>query len=1062
MSTSVQIHNAALAASAGTGKTYALSLRYIALLASKVDPATIVALTFTRKAAGEILSRILTRLAQAATTEPDFRELSNDLAKAKLPGFSGLSAAQQALRALVCALPALRIGTLDSFFLQILRQFRFEYGMASDPAIAPTARTAEEDLVLQRLLGSQAQDDPERRELREAFKRATFGEEQKSVYGTIWDLIKVQYDLFRRAPKSEIWGDATRIWPGGLPQPPALDWTAIFTALEAQLESIPTGQPQDDWQKFISTLGSISQGVTFTFKPALAERLYQIFASPTAGQVSVKIRKCTVLLLPPTQQALASVFAHIRYDILGRQIARTRGLYQLLAPYGREHHAHLVRTGQLTFNDVAYLLDPASGLTPPHLRRQMDFRLDARFSHWLLDEFQDTSLVQWAIIENLVDEIIQNGEGTFFYVGDTKQAIYQWRNGDPRLFRRILDKYNHPGAAVPAIAEADALVQSWRSSPRILEAVNQVFSGLASLEPPGTEQFQADWTEIASRWAKEWKEHEAAAQKINLAGHVALHVLPRPTAEEKDEAEEKTMPTILRAADLVQQLQSDIPDFHRFSVAILVRKSINGRDMLNALARRGIRAALTGKSDLLDNNLIPAILALAKLIEHPGDEFARQHVKMSVLAPVVSFEPLQLAAWARLIREQGYAGFTARLSTLLDLRQAPLEQGRLRLLISLAADFDRIPDGSALRFCSFVQGQEVPAEQTGSNIHILTMHKAKGLEYDIVILPDLGGNDGITGRNDAPLLVCEQDGNEPRPPINWVLSTPVVKAIDAEPFLAAQYTEDRRTGGLEELRLLYVGMTRAKRALHLVTVAPTEKPTTLRLENVVQKTLAPDKMADTGNPVYEIGEREWWRYEARSETSTDTSGAPLLFSDLPQEPTERPMASRIASQNQSHGEERAGWYFSTEAADARDLGIRIHALFEQIEWLASGATPKISGADPAAARLADDFLKNPRNHAFFERPTGTVGLLREQAFEAVLDGRWLSGIIDRLHLEKDALGKVTRAHIFDFKTDRKPDPEHHRTQMEDYRKAVSKLFACPPENIICTLLFVRTGDAIDL
>ena len=122
----------------------------------------------------------------------------------------------------------------------------------------------------------------------------------------------------------------------------------------------------------------------------------------------------------------------------------------------------------------------------------------------------------------------------------------------------------------------------------------------------------------------------------------------------------------------------------------------------------------------------------------------------------------------------------------------------------------------------------------------------------------------------------------------------------------------------------------------------------------------------------------------------------------------------------------------------------------------------MADADPAASRLAADFLKKPRNHAFFERPAETVELLREQPFEAILDGRWLSGEIDRIHLEKDATGKVVRAHVFDFKTDRNPTPEHHRPQMEDYRKAVSKLFACPPGNITCTLLFVRTGDAIDL
>ena len=73
------IRNAALAASAGTGKTFALSSRYLALLAAGAEPASIVALTFTRKAAGEILSRILTRLAAAAASPAGFAELAERL-----------------------------------------------------------------------------------------------------------------------------------------------------------------------------------------------------------------------------------------------------------------------------------------------------------------------------------------------------------------------------------------------------------------------------------------------------------------------------------------------------------------------------------------------------------------------------------------------------------------------------------------------------------------------------------------------------------------------------------------------------------------------------------------------------------------------------------------------------------------------------------------------------------------------------------------------------------------------------------------------------------------------
>ena len=1058
MTAPVSIRNAALAASAGTGKTFALSSRYLALLAAGADPAAIVALTFTRKAAGEILARILTRLARAAASEKGNRGLSQELAGAHLAGFADPAAAQAALRRLVHALPRLRIGTLDSFFLQILRPFRLEAGIGAELAIAPQTDDPEENLILQSLLERAALSAAERREMMETFKLATFGEEKKSVYGSIARLVQNQYELYQRAPDRSAWGDPARIWEDGaalLAPPAAPDWPAVFAALDAQADALRTAGDRKAWDKFAAMLRGVENGADYEFGAKLNDRLYAAFVAPDGDRASIPFGRGAIALLPETQTALAAAFAYIRHAALARQIVRTQGLHRLLAAYGREHRAHVARTGQLSFNDIAQLLAPASGPISAGRRALLESRLDARYLHWLLDEFQDTSLVQWAVIENLLDEVVQNPDGdrTLFYVGDVKQAIYEWRSGDPRLFRRILAKYNRPGHV--AIEEAEPLVRSWRSSPDVLKAVNDVFGHLPALPLPGDEDLAADWQTIAARWAAEWQPHAAAPKNERLAGHVALHVLPRLKPDEEG-------PTpISRAADLIAELRQNVPDFDRRSVALLARGNADGLALLDALAERGIRAVWAGNSPLLDNALIPAVLSYAKLTEHPGDEFARRHVEMSPLAGRVSLAPAALAAQAHLIREQGYAGFIARLASALDLSGAPLEQSRLRTLVAVAAEFDRQPDGNALQFVSYVQAQEIPAEETGSNVQILTMHKAKGLEFDVVVLPALGDK-GITSMGKPALLVREREGREPNPPVDWILSAPETDVIDAEPPLAAQLAAHRQGKALEELRLLYVAMTRAKRALHLVTVAPAENTKTLRLDNVLQNTLAPDAHPNPVQPVWEKGSADWWKQEAGGEKPAATPNAPLRFGDLPKAPAEKPLEAHIASQEPAAGERQDGRHFRPAGAEARDLGTRVHALFERIAWLAPSEIPAFPDAAPADVRLVVDGLKNPRIHALFEQPAGAVELLREQAFEAVLDGRWLSGKIDRLQLEKDAAGKPVRARVLDFKTDRAPDPERHRAQMDDYRQAVAKLFAIPPEQVACTLLFVRGGIVADV
>ncbi|MDY0149321.1 MAG: 3'-5' exonuclease, partial [Kiritimatiellia bacterium] len=1012
---------------------------------------------FTRKAAGEILSRILTRLAAAAASPAGFAELTERLTEAHLPAFADRPAVQAALRSLVQSLPLLRIGTLDSFFLHILRPFRFEAGIAAELAIAPPLENPEDNLILQGLLERTALAPDEQRELLETFKQATFGEEKKSVYGSIARLVQNQYELARRAPDPEAWGTPARIWadPAPLLTPPAPpDWAAVFAALDVQAETLQKSGESKAWEKFTAILREVSDDGTYDFGSVLHRRLYTAFTAPDGERTDIPFGRSAITLLPETQEALAPVFAYIRFLVLNRQIIRTRGLYHLLAAYGREHRRHMTRSGQLGFNDLAQLLAPGDGQIPPCRRALMDGRLDAHFRHWLLDEFQDTSLIQWAVIENLLDEVLQNPDAdrTLFYVGDTKQAIYEWRSGDPRLFQRILDKYNRPSHT--AIERAAPLVQSWRSSPYVLEAVNTVFGDLPDVLPSSLSALADDWNQIVGCWKADWtKPHEAADKIKDLSGHAALYLLPQ---SEKDAPPPSPFS---RAVDLVEQLQHDIPEFERYSVALLTRSNAEGLAVLDALAAKNIRAVWAGNSPLLDNALIPALLSLARLIEHPGDTLARRHIAMSPLAASpIALTPAALAAQGRLIREQGYAGFVAQLAATLDLSEAPLELARLRTLIAIAAEFDRQPDTTALQFCAHVQAQDIAAEDTGSNIQILTMHKAKGLEYDMVILPLMERN-GILSHGKGPLLIHEQDSHEPIPPVDWILAAPEQDIISTEPPLAAQLAANRRSKALEELRLLYVAMTRARSALVLITTAPGEKSRTLRLGNILQQTLAPDATPDADAPAWETGDSAWWKQAARAPTSSPPPAAPLALADLPAAPTARPPAARMASQDHVGGDANAGWPFRPEGSLARDFGTRVHDLFEQIEWLAPGDIPAFPDADADAAQLVRTFLDLPANHAFLEKPAGTIDLLREQAFEAVLDGRWLSGKIDRLHLERNPAGKPVRAHIFDYKTDQTPDVNRHRPQMEDYRQAVARLFALPPEHITATLLFVRTGDA---
>jgi len=1063
VNTPAPIRTAALAASAGTGKTFALSSRYIALLAAGAEPVSIVALTFTRKAAGEILSRILSRLAAGAIDDNGHKQLTAELTEGGFNHFPDAAAARTALRGLIQVLPKLRIGTLDSFFIQILQQFRLEYGLGTDPVITDTEANAEEDQILQRLLETSSMPDDQQRELLEAFKLATFGEESKSVYSILQALIQEQFELFRRAPDSEIWGDPDRIWgtPNSWnPCPTEPDWDPLMACLRESV--VPAKNAEKAWNEFLELMAAAGRSEDVELKRKLPEEIYHAFSPPDAVCESITYNRTEIQFPAEAQEALKQMMGALRCRLIGRQLLRTRGLLRLMNLYGPARHEHILQTGQLAFSDIPHLLAPADSAPLSSLRSRIDYRLDARFRHWLLDEFQDTSLIQWRVLENLLDEVIQNpdGERTLFYVGDTKQAIYEWRSGDPRLFRRILEKYNRPGQT-PAIEEADPLVRSWRSSPVVLDAVNTVFGQLDIMAVPESSPLLSDWQTVSTRWEAGWEAHEAADKNRDLSGIVTLHVLPR--MKRGDEG-----PTPIQAAlEWIQHLKKEIPNFDTFSVGILTRKNSDAEAIHLALEGMGISSDLAGASSLMDNVLLPAIVSLAHLIEHPGDTLARRHIEMSPLTPQLTLFPADLARHSRLIREDGYTGWLTHLAAFLSLLpDATYEKERLRKLISLTSDFDRQPGRTALQFAAFVESLKLPARHTGSPIEVLTMHKAKGLEYDIVLLPTLGGTSGITsqGGGSADLMVHEAPGHEPVPPVEWILSPPLKTVVEADPVLAEQQARIRQGGALAELRLLYVAMTRAKRALHLFTTAPAAKSSSLYLETVVQNSLAPEATPDAEHPIYQDGPERWWeKGTVTSDKEPLPPPLPLRFGDLPQAAPAPQLISKTPSEAHSDGSLQAGRFFRSEGAAARDLGTRVHKLLEQVEWLKPGAPPDFSEDDPAATGLIIDFLAIPANHTFFEKPAEeSVELLREQAFEAVLDGKWLSGMIDRLHLVRDAGGTPIQAHIIDYKTDQTSDPERHRTQMEDYRRAVALLFGLDPDVITCTLLFIRTGAAIGI
>jgi ATP-dependent helicase/nuclease subunit A len=439
-------------ASAGSGKTYALTNRFVQLLALGARPERIAALTFTRKAAGEFFDEILTKLARAAR-EPDYARQIAD--KIELPTLQPADFGRM-LRTVVEAMHRLCLGTLDGFFARVVRAFPLELGLGGDFEILQEhASRIQRRRVVRRMFGVSGALDDAQKDFIEAFKRATFGAEEKRLGPHLDSFLDDHAEIFLAAPEAAAWGRAERIWRAGNPSLDLARGRAdAMRALHAGLPwAVLTDGQRRRWDDFFSALPGWMPGAPLP-KP-VEYMLGNVFpALPALAEITVERRK---LALPATASA---ALRNLARGIVGAELARrlemTQGLFAVLRGYEEVYSTTVRRLGRLTFADLQRLLLPAEPGALRLLSREadvdarlfIDWRLDLQIDHWLLDEFQDTSFGQWRVLRNLIDEAVQDPSGTrsFFYVGDVKQAIFAWREGDAGLFREI---FNHYNAAAP-------------------------------------------------------------------------------------------------------------------------------------------------------------------------------------------------------------------------------------------------------------------------------------------------------------------------------------------------------------------------------------------------------------------------------------------------------------------------------------------------------------------------------------------------------------------------------------------------------------------------------------
>ena len=1041
-------------ASAGSGKTYALTNRFIELLAHGAPPDRIVALTFTRKAAGEFFDKILEKLAHAAGDAAAAVKLAGEIGMPAL----GTREFLAMLRGVIDTMPRLRLGTLDGFFARVVRTFPLELGLAGAfEVMEEHAARAERERVLRRMFAGGASElVPEQREFAEAFKRATFGREEKRLGAWLDAFLDEHHQIWLAAPELARWGKADLIWPAGCAWLAAGDALAASRELRAWLAWADVADKQRGrWENFIAAVAvwrpgeAIVRELNYVLEKALAA-----WADVGAGRpVTLEFDRKKQELTATASAALAVLVRRVMGGEITRRLEMTRGIAELLRGYEAVYHDAVRRAGKLGFDDVRRLLEPGDGgpvlscgEAAAENRLAINYRLDGEIDHWLLDEFQDTSFAQWSVLRGLIDEAVQDAERrrSFFYVGDVKQAIFGWRGGDAALFREIFSLYN---AAMPGAIVERHLDQSWRSGPAVVEMVNAVFgdaAAVAGLLPGGA----------GGKWNDEWRAHVSAVPQ-HTGQAALLHGV--------DVAERRQM-----ALEIIREID---PLQRGLSCAVLVRDNAGAAEIAEFLREGGVPAL--AESDLCvcaDNPAGAALLALVQSAVHPGDTLAWEHVQMSPLGAVLREEGIEFQEQLtqrvlRQIHRDGFERLTVFWASRIEARLAAEDaftRARLRQFAAAAGSFDATGSRDAGEFVSFMRDFTARDPEGATVVRVMTVHKAKGLGFDVVVLPELEGKK-LDERRDGLAVQRAPDRS-----IQWVLSLPPKVFCDNDPVLAANARAAEAEAGQENLSLLYVAMTRAKRAMYLLAKPPGDS-VSRNFPRLLAETLGEQaEPIRVGNAVFAgawtAGDPNWHTALRPVEKATDSALKDAVsvagLTRAPRRQARRPSA-------QHDGVLAAAALFSLEGGGAAEFGTAVHQCFAGVEWAGEGESERLASSWETGGPAAMQALACWRAAELAQvwvKPAGAarVEVWRERVFEIVLDGAWVTGVFDRVVIERDASGRAVRATVFDFKTDRVESVEEvaaavarHADQLNLYRRVVRVLAGiCLPE-VACELVFTR-------
>ncbi len=904
----------AYSASAGSGKTFALAVRYVSLLFMGESPSAILAATFTNKAASEMRQRVVDSLRYLGENEAFLEEvmkqtgLSRDEIFARQSGVLDRFLSQSS-----------HIVTLDSFFSSILRSASLEIGLEPDFV---TKEQDSDDLVDHFL------DEVYMSSMLPSLVKLAINIEDKR-FNKIFDQMQSFYKIDPLLPKSRY-----RV--------------ENLATIENQIDTL-RAQIHNMLIESKASKTAINNFAPSQIKDFVTKSL---FAKETLTEH--RNYKKYVEQNPQIDESFMQIKELIAEWMRAKEAIVLHNLFEIYDYYRNARVANAKKSGNLTFDDLTYFTYRL--LYEAISKDFLYFKLDAKFRHILLDEFQDTSTLQFLLLKPLIDEIFA-GEGqgefrSFFYVGDTKQSLYRFRGGVEELFDKVAQKYE---------IDVQPMDTNYRSSRVIIEQVNRWFEPIMDGYIPQ-------------------KSREGASE-----GYLeVLCPYTNSTESTPDEADEMINVAIGQVKKLLD-LGVDVDD-----IAFLVHTNKDGQNLQEACQKEGIATMLKTSSSLKN---LPKIASLVAMVEYL---YRKESIDAMSLLQMVDksidqidtswFSPFAspLEVLDRLIREFGYFDDDPNILKLLDFASG-------------FSDIDTFLQ-------EFADSNISLASNTIHGAKIMTIHGSKGLEFDYVIVLDR-----LTQENgDRSAILYHYDDNLYVDSIYYRLS----KRDNFDKSYAKILAERKKSSQKDTLNKLYVALTRAVKGL--IVLKKSEKS----IFDILQ--MQPMQIGSI-----EIKHKS-------TDKSTPKAPPPITISNYGTQEVEKV--------SEDEDRDRQAMLFGS-------------ALHYALEMLESFDLKNLDNAMQAvknryAYQLSSEEIEDIRNRV--------ANLISNREFQALLNGailtKELSLVYDGEFKQVDLLLESDEHNlVIDYKSSQK-FAYKHQSQVEHYKKAISKITGKQTEGMVVYLL----------